>query len=128
MSVNIAVSYGEVLDKITILEIKSERIADADKRRHIATELAALEEAWRQAGIEAEAVAEEKVALRRVNEELWAIEDEVRKKEAAKSFDTEFIELARKVYITNDERARIKRRINERLGSALVEEKSYQPY
>jgi len=121
----IPVSWGELLDKITILQIKKERIADAAKRVNVVTELEALcaiaEAAMRQA---AALLAE----LKQVNEALWEIEDHIRDKERAGEFDARFIELARAVYVTNDRRAGLKREINRQLGSVLVEEKSYKPY
>ena len=128
MSVEIEVSYGELVDKITILEIKFERITDAAKLQNIQHELAILTQAWINSGVDLEAVAEERRALKIINEKLWDIEDEIRRKEAAKSFDNEFVEIARSVYRTNDERSVVKRAINDRFGSNLVEEKSYQPY
>lgn len=128
MSVQVNVSYGELVDKITILEIKFERITDATKLKNIQRELAILTEAWINSGVDLDAVTAERAALKAVNETLWDIEDEIRRKEAAKSFDVEFIEIARRVYRTNDERAAVKRAINDRFGSDLVEEKSYQPY
>ena len=87
-----------------------------------------LDATWRANSAARTDIAAERAALRRVNEALWDIEDRIRLKEKAKAFDAEFIELARSVYIRNDERARVKRAINEKLGSALVEEKSYQDY
>jgi len=117
---NVPVSVGEVLDKISILEIKSERITDADKLKNVRTELAHLlvvAEAHRHPALESE--------LKEVNETLWDIEDRIRVKEHLQEFDDEFIELARSVYVTNDQRAAIKKQINVALGSALAEEKSY---
>jgi hypothetical protein len=117
---NVPVSVGEVLDKISILEIKSERITDAGKLKNVRTELAHLlviAEAHRHLALEAE--------LKQVNEALWDIEDRIRIKEHLQEFDDEFIEIARSVYVTNDRRADIKREINKATGSKLVEEKSY---
>lgn len=117
---NVPVSVGEVLDKISILEIKSERITDAGKLNNVRTELAhllALAEAHRHSVLEAE--------LKQVNEALWDIEDRIRIKEHLQEFDNEFIEIARLVYVTNDRRADIKREINKASGSVLLEEKSY---
>ena len=119
------VSWGELLDKITILQIKQERIADAAKRANVTTELKALSAIADVAMAQAAALL---AGLKAVNEELWDIEDRIRDKERDKSFDAEFIELARAVYVTNDRRADLKRQMNILLGSALVEEKSYQPY
>ena len=128
MSIKIDISYGELLDKITILEIKAERITDAVKLANVQTELNVLNETWANADIVENDISGPKAALKRVNESLWDIEDQIREMEAAKSFDEAFIALARSVYITNDERAAVKRQINELLGSKLIEEKSYQAY
>jgi hypothetical protein len=125
---HVPVSAGELLDKITILRIKSQRIRDATKLANVRLELDLLERTWATLGPAVQAVAADEQALQAVNERLWDIEDRIRGKEAAGSFDQEFIELARAVYHCNDERAAIKKRINVALGSRLVEEKSYQPY
>ncbi len=122
------VSPGELLDKITILRIKSARIDDAAKLANVRHELAALQKTWDQAVPADAAIAAQERALEAVNARLWDIEDQIRDEEAAQRFGARFIELARAVYIENDERARIKKRVNEALGSALVEEKSYRPY
>jgi len=121
----VPVSWGELLDKITILQIKQERLSDAAKRANVAAELAALLE---PAGGAMALVAAPLAELKAINEQLWEIEDRIRDKERMSVFDGEFIELARAVYVTNDRRAAVKRQINEALGSALVEEKSYRPY
>ena len=126
--ISVPVSYGELIDKITILEIKSERITSAAKLANVRVELEILDATWRANSAARTDIAAERAALRRVNEALWDIEDRIRLKEKAKAFDAEFIELARSVYIRNDERAEIKRTINEKLGSTLVEEKSYEDY
>ena len=123
----VPISPGELLDKITILRIKSERIRDAVKLDNVRLELELLERTWRDACGEADLTAEEQ-ALQSVNERLWDIEDRIRDQEAQQRFDAQFIELARSVYIANDERAAVKKRINVALGSRLIEEKSYQPY
>ena len=128
MNVNVEISIGEFFDKITILEIKNDRIKDADKRENINRELSALNALleklpWSRDDVEAEVD-----ALRGVNEALWVIEDDIRDKEAKKEFDQQFIELARSVYITNDRRSEIKRDINLKLGSDFIEEKSYEEY
>ena len=128
MQLQVPVSVGEVLDKITILQIKLAHIYDAAKRVNVQNELDALiplvaSDAFttnKMQGLVAE--------LKAVNEALWDIEDDIREKEAAKSFDAEFIKLARAVYVTNDKRAEIKKQINLATGSALVEEKSYESY
>jgi hypothetical protein len=123
----IPVSPGELLDKLTILRIKAERIAVPEKRANVARELALLEAIWatRTAGAD---LRDEERALARVNAALWDVEDSLRACEAEQRFDAAFVALARSVYRHNDERAALKRRVNEKLGSALVEEKSYAPY
>lgn len=126
--IRVPVSYGELIDKLTILEIKSERIADAAKLVNIRNELDALTAAWSQDPASTIDIADERARLKAINEALWDIEDEIRIKEKAQVFDARFIELARAVYVTNDQRADVKREINHKLGSSLVEEKSYQPY
>lgn len=124
----VPISPGELLDKITILRIKQARILDAGKLANVKVELALLEQTWRDCGGAAHDLAQHERALQDVNERLWDIEDRVRDKEAKQSFDRDFIELARAVYVCNDERAAIKKRINLQLKSRLVEEKSYKPY
>lgn len=128
MSISIEISYGELIDKISILEIKSARITDPEKLKNIETELDLLAKTWRQADCDHAAITTEQRLLKSTNEELWEIEDAIRLKEAAAEFDAEFISLARSVYRINDRRADHKRAINERLGSHLIEEKSYQRY
>jgi hypothetical protein len=128
IDLHVPVSPGELLDKITILRIKSQRIADAAKLANVRLELELLQRTWATLGAATAAVAADEQALQVVNEQLWDIEDRIRDKEAARSFDQDFIELARAVYQRNDERAAIKKRINVALGSRIVEEKSYQPY
>jgi hypothetical protein len=122
------VSPGELIDKITILAIKSRRIGDPAKLANVRAELEALRNCWQQSRYAGSDVAADEAALTAVNERLWDIEDRIRDKERAKTFDAEFIELARSVYIENDQRAAIKKRINLALGSSLVEEKSYAAY
>jgi Family of unknown function (DUF6165) len=124
----VPLSPGELLDKITILRIKVARIQDAAKLANVKRELALLEKTWKESGAAAHDVALDERALENVNERLWDIEDRIRDKEARQTFDRDFIELARAVYICNDERAAIKKRINLQLGSPLVEEKSYKQY
>src|SRR5580704_9841017 len=124
----VPVSPGELLDKITILRIKVARIVDGGKVANVRLELDLLEQTWRDAGCAAFDVARDERALQEVNERLWDVEDLLREKEAKQTFDREFIDLARAVYVSNDERAAIKKRINVQLGSRLVEEKSYKPY
>jgi hypothetical protein len=127
-TISVPVSFGELIDKLTILEIKDARIGDAARRANVRTELDLLASTWEAAPASRTDIAAERARLRAVNEALWDIEDRIRLKEKDKAFDAEFIELARSVYIRNDERAAIKREINQKLGSTLVEEKSYQEY
>ena len=124
----VPISPGELLDKITILRIKAARMTDPTKVRNVRLELDLLEKTWRDSGAAIPEVAVDEAELQRVNEALWDIEDKIRDKELAQAFDAEFIELARAVYVTNDERAAVKKRINVALGSRIVEEKSYKPY
>jgi len=125
---HVPVSWGELIDKITILEIKSARLTSAAALQNVRRELAQLNEKTLPLGDMAQEVAPLKADLTRVNEALWEIEDKIRDKEAAKAFDAEFIELARSVYVTNDKRAALKRQINQLLASELVEEKGYAAY
>ena len=124
----VPISPGELLDKITILRIKAARMSDAAKVANVKHELSLLEKTWKDSGAAAVDLGAEEAELTRVNEELWVIEDEIRDEERARRFGEKFIELARAVYVTNDERAAIKRRINTLLGSTIVEEKSYKQY
>jgi uncharacterized protein YukE len=130
--IKVPISPGELLDKITILRIKSRRMHDPQKLANVRLELDALQSTWERsapAGVDLAAnVAADIEALLTVNERLWVIEDDIRDKERAGAFDDEFIRLARAVYRENDERAAIKRRINTTLGSRIVEEKSYNSY
>ena len=114
MILSVPVSVGEVVDKVTILEIKSDRIADTDKLRNIATELDALRPLVSGGVFDTDEVVALTDALRAVNGELWDIEDEIRAEEAAGRFGDRFIELARAVYVTNDRRAELKKKINLR--------------
>lgn len=127
-TISTPVSYGELIDKITILEIKAQRIDDAAKVANVRTELELLNTTWAAHPASRTDIRAERAALRAVNEALWEIEDRIRLKEKAQAFDAQFIELARSVYFRNDERAAVKRAINARLGSTLVEEKSYADY
>ena len=124
----VPVSFGEVLDKITILEIKAERIADPEKVKNVRLELDELSANWNQVVQDQTAISNLRSQLKAVNEELWVIEDDIRDQEAAQDFGPRFIELARAVYVTNDKRAAIKKEVNLALGSRFVEEKSYQDY
>ncbi|MXZ37151.1 MAG: hypothetical protein F4230_15105 [Holophagales bacterium] len=124
----VEVSPGELIDKITILEIKAERIADPGKLANVHRELRSLT-ATREEALEPSPELEEFTAeLRRINERLWEIEDDIRDCERNGDFGERFIELARAVYRTNDRRAAAKRSINELLGSELIEEKDYADY
>ncbi len=128
MELSIPVSPGELLDKLTILEIKAERIREADKLANVRRELALLDAVWRDAAPETEPVGRLRAELKQVNEALWQIEDDIREQERSGRFGERFIALARSVYVTNDRRAAIKKAINVELGSAIVEEKSYRDY
>ena len=124
----VPVSFGELLDKLSILQIKSERMSDPAKLANVRNELSALEQTWMAHSAAGGDIAELRAQLKAVNERLWVIEDDIRIKEKAQAFDDRFIQLARSVYFENDVRARIKKDINLALGSAYVEEKSYQDY
>ena len=128
MALKVDVSAGEFLDKITILEIKSERIKDEEKLQNVHKELDLLRNIWAQSPLSQSDISAHMEDLKRVNESLWDIEDRVRLKESASAFDDEFVQLARSVYQINDKRAAIKRDLNRLLGSDLVEEKSYPDY
>ena len=122
------VSFGELLDKIAILQIKSERMSDPAKVANVRKELEALSTTWLGHPAAQQQIPELRADLKAVNERLWDIEDDIRVCEQKQDFGAEFIRLARAVYFENDERARIKKSINLALGSAYVEEKSYQDY
>ena len=124
----VPISPGELLDKITILRIKAARMKDPAKVANVKHELALLEQTWQESGAAAVDLGDAESGLTRVNEKLWVIEDEIRDEERARRFGEKFIELARAVYVTNDERAAFKKRINTALGSSIVEEKSYKSY
>ena len=126
--IRVPISPGELIDKITILEIKAAQITDPAKLANVRHELTLLQTTWRESPHSAVDIEAEWVALRGINQKLWDIEDDIRDKERARAFDQEFIELARAVYVTNDERAAVKRTINTKLGSRIVEEKSYAKY
>jgi len=126
--IQVPISTGELLDKITILRIKAARMSDPSKVANVKHELALLEKTWSESGAAAVNLGNEEANLTHVNEKLWVIEDEIRDEERAKRFTERFIELARAVYFTNDERAAIKKRINTLSGSTIVEEKSYKQY
>jgi len=128
MTISVPVSWGELVDKITILEIKMDRILDEQKRANISRELKSLQAVFEKNCPEQERVGELKSDLRKVNEQLWVIEDDIRRCEKEKDFSQRFIDLARAVYINNDSRAALKREINTILDSELFEEKSYEDY
>ena len=124
----VPISPGELLDKITILQIKAERIDDPTKVANVNTELKLLTEVWNQSVETDEVIEALTQELKRINEALWEIEDEIRDEERNKRFGGRFIELARAVYVTNDKRAEAKKKVNLHLNSTIVEEKSYQDY
>ncbi|MBC8873218.1 MAG: hypothetical protein H8E44_27605 [Planctomycetes bacterium] len=124
----VEIAPGELIDKITILEIKTERIADPDKLNNVRVELEVLEKARDEAVEASPELGDLAARLRKVNEALWDIEDDIRDCERRQDFGPRFIELARSVYRSNDQRAAVKREVNELLGSKLIEEKSYTDY
>jgi uncharacterized protein YxjI len=126
--IQVPVSFGELLDKIAILQIKSERMKDEAKLANVRKELSALEQTWMAHPAAGHDIVRLRAELKAVNERLWEIEDDIRVKERRQEFDGEFVRLARAVYFENDERARVKKEINLRLGSSYVEEKSYSDY
>ncbi len=128
MSIKIELSVGELLDKITILQIKAERIKDLAKLENVNKELQVLTSLWKSSPYTEHDLDENISELKKINEALWEIEDNIRDKESEQAFDNEFIELARSVYFTNDKRAAIKKIINTKTGSELIEEKSYSDY
>ncbi len=127
-NVNIPISPGELLDKITILEIKSTQIKNKDKLSNVENELQQLHQIWQRSPFNKDDIHLLKLELKENNQNLWDIEDKIRIKESNKEFDSEFIELARSVYIQNDKRAATKRKINQQLESSIIEEKSYAEY
>jgi len=127
-NIHVPVSPGEVLDKITILEIKSERMDDAEKVANVRIELGLLQESWATAVSGDSVIDDLHDQLKQINEALWEIEDDIRDKERLKEFDQRFIDLARQVYFTNDRRSQVKKELNLHLGSRIIEEKSYQDY
>ena len=127
-NIHVPVSPGEVLDKITILEIKSERMSDPEKVANVKVELALLQKTWADSVSEDGVIKDLHAQLKEINEALWEIEDDIRDKERAGEFDERFVELARSVYFTNDRRSKIKKDLNLHLGSEIIEEKSYQDY
>jgi hypothetical protein len=127
-SPKIPISWGELLDKITILQIKLENLTSKNALENVEQELKKLQSIFTQYCPKTMETTQLEGELRQINQQLWDIEDQIRGKERNSSFDDEFIQLARSVYITNDERSRIKRKINDMFGSELVEEKSYAEY
>jgi arginine deiminase len=128
MELLIPVSPGELADKLTILEIKLDRIDDPAKLANVRREHARLTSVWEDAGIDSAEVLALRQSLCEANEALWDVEDAIREEERHKRFGERFVALARSVYVRNDERAALKRRINEVLGSEIFEEKSYVDY
>lgn len=126
--ISVPVSPGELVDKITILEIKAERITDEEKLQNVKTELELLAQVWKTVSLDTEAILPLKETLKGINQALWDIEDQIRIKESRQEFDQEFINLARSVYVQNDQRAAAKKQINVLLGSRIKEEKSYAEY
>ncbi|HEY4077756.1 MAG TPA: DUF6165 family protein [Rhizomicrobium sp.] len=125
---HVPTSWGELIDKIAILEIKVERLPGAEGRANASKELALLREIAGAALADDPAIQALAAQLKSVNEALWEVEDRIRDKERARTFDADFIALARSVYQRNDERGQIKREINLAMASELIEEKSYKPY
>jgi hypothetical protein len=125
-TIMVPVSVGELIDKITILEIKAERISQEDRRRNVVVELEGLLPLWRELAAQAPELHDLKAGLRAVNERMWDVQDALRAKEAAQDFGAEFIELARAVAARNGERIGIKNEINRLAGSQFVEEKQYR--
>ncbi|HLH11158.1 MAG TPA: DUF6165 family protein [Methylovirgula sp.] len=128
MPILVEIAAGELIDKMTILEIKLAEIRDPEKRANIRREYAALSQVWRREIPASQALSRLTAALKEVNAKLWDIEDAIREQERAGTFGPEFVDLARQVYRTNDRRAELKREINRLLDSAIVEEKSYAAY
>lgn len=124
----VEVSNGDLLDKMSILEIKMNKFDDGPKKENVQLELKMLVDSAVEANLEKWLVSDEYAELLEINSALWIIEDKIREKEGKQQFDKEFVELARSVYLVNDERAAIKKRINEETLSLLVEEKQYIPY
>ncbi len=126
--IQVPISPGELLDKITILQIKAERIQDSTKVANVKVELDSLSNVWKQSVTSDTAIEALTNELKTINEKLWEIEDDIRDEERNKQFGERFIELARSVYVTNDDRANAKKKVNLHLNSSIVEEKSYQDY
>ena len=127
-SPQVPISWGELFDKITILQIKLENLTSKNALENVEQELKKLQSILTQNGPKTTETLQLEGELRQINQQLWGIEDKIRDKERNNAFDDEFIQYARSVYITNDERSRIKRKINDLFGSEFVEEKSYAEY
>lgn len=127
-SIMTEIGSGELIDKITILEIKSERIADAEKLKNVTYELSVLSDTRDTHLSGVNGLGELAQQLKTINETLWEIEDDIRVCEAEKDFGQKFIDLARAVYITNDKRAAVKKEINLLTGATIIEEKSYTDF
>ena len=127
-TITVEIAPGELIDKITILRIKTERMDDAAKLANVKVELDILETTLAEAVPASPELEALTARLKQINEKLWVIEDDIRDCERNKDFSDTFVQLARAVYFTNDERAKVKREINELLGSRIVEEKSYAAY
>jgi len=128
MTLYIQSSVGELIDKITILEIKLEKITDKDKLYNIKCEYDALMSVYNNEVVESPEILDLQNQLKKTNSEIWDIEDNIRNCEREGSFGQEFIDIARSVYKTNDKRANLKKEINVLLNSNIIEEKSYNPY
>lgn len=128
MQIKVPVSVGELIDKLVILEIKAERIGDAEKRANVVHERDLLRATVSREVPSSKELDRLTATLKEVNEALWEIEDDIRDCERAKDFGARFVELARSVYVTNDKRAALKKDINLLVGSDIVEEKSYKAY
>ena len=127
-NIQVPVSPGEVLDKITILEIKSERMGDPEKVANVQVGTGPAAGNLGRVHQRTRVIRDLHAQLKEINEALWEIEDDIRDKERVKEFDERFIELARAVYFTNDRRSEVKKELNLHLGSEIIEEKSYQDY
>ncbi len=128
MKIQVSISLGELVDKITILRIKSKKITDTTKLAYVHDELKNLEQTLSELSLDSSTMSGFLEDLEKVNFELWEIEDKIREKERVKLFDEEFIDLARKVYLTNDQRFLIKNNCNQTFGSRFKEVKSYEKY
>ncbi len=128
MQIKVPVSVGELVDKLVILEIKAERIGDAAKRANVVHERDLLRETVKRAVPGSKELDRLTGELKKINEQLWVIEDDIRDCERSRDFGARFVELARAVYVTNDRRAALKKDINLLVGSDIVEEKSYKTY